>query len=313
MSSQDLPSRNHCASIIQDYLSSGQDADKTASALTDALTSSSPSTAISPDTLMPIWQPIIEAAAANPPSQDKIIALLRVIQDRGIIRNKDNEPLTAQGSDDRLWYDLPLFDKALHDALRGAAPPKMQLQRWTALHEFAAKVTGAPLADGKLCALWALREALEEDRPLTRRAPEAADEGEEGEVESVVSVDALLPAAVAYLEHCPTLVAVWSLRSHVFERGEDDGLGARCREEGIAKNGYSVRRWRIWRGRLEEIAAARDEAGGREKVAKVAYKALQEMEAQDREVMIAYEDLKSLHDLDRERWGYSALHESRDK
>lgn len=58
---------------------------------------------------------------------------------------------------------------------------------------------------------------------------------------------------------------------------------------------------------MEEIAGLKDEAGGREKVAKLAYKALERRNEQDREVVIAFDDLKSLHGLDVERWDKAAL------
>jgi len=187
----------------------------------------------------------------------------------------------------------------------------MQLGRWETLHAFVARATGAPLVDGKLCALWALREALEVDRPSTKRAPETKEQTPGQDDNTAVSMDALLPAAFAYLEYCPALVAVWSLRSHLFAQEEDDNLGALCEKEtGIAKNGYSIRRWRFWQHRVQEIAGMKDEAGGREKVAKLAYKALEQMNEQDRQVMIASDDLKSLHGLDVERWGKSALDSS---
>ena len=192
------------------------------------------------------------------------------------------------------WSELPSLGLSMREAWN-TAPPQSTPEEWSNLNGFAARLTANESSDFSLFALWSLRDALEVPRQLTERQTGAGDSQSSQET----SVDELLPAAIEWLEICGSQMVACTIQSRVYaQEGQspDPGwLGKLAKDTGIAKGGFSVRRWQFWRRKLQEISEARDNAGGREKIAKVAYQGLLAMEKVDAEVRVMAEDMDRLH------------------
>jgi hypothetical protein len=104
---------------------------------------------------------------------------------------------------------------------------------WANLNAFAAQLTVAGV-DFSRYAIWALREALEEDSPELPR---------------------VLPAAVEWFRHVGPVLESLAVQRAADAHGGDQA-GKLCREVGLADRGFSVGRWNFWRRRLEDISAA---------------------------------------------------------
>lgn len=239
----------------------------------------------------------ISTAISDHESHQKLAILVKDIKQQGPIFASQS----ADTSAGRMWNDLPFLGSALRERWNDA-PPAMLAESWTNLNMFVALLTTYATHDASLLGLWTLRMALEVRRPLTAR--EASDDSKR----TVATVDELLPAACAWLseglfEHFANLC----LQGKSFSKGTgqpDPGKPGElaksgetdAEEEGLAsgdvvgqekmvarveESGFNAARWRFWHARLKSISEMRDHAGGREKVAKVAFQTLAVMRGWD--------------------------------
>ena len=226
---------------------------------------------------------------------DRLAELVRAIKDLGPLVHSGQTVKTDVGT---AWTDLPYLGAQIREAWN-TAPPKSSTEQWANLNGFAARLTASETQDFSLFAIWALRDALETPRPLTERQTSGGDTQAKSEEE--VSVDELLPAVLQWLEYWGDGMVALTVRSHVYTKeGQSNDpafLGKLANDAGIAKGGYSVRRWGFWRKRLEEISKAKDDAGGREKIAKLAYQGLEKMKQIDNEMPVMNEDMDGLHNV----------------
>lgn len=212
--------------------------------------------------------------------QDRLVMLLSKIKSR----------------DEQSSRDLPGLDAATEEMWQ-SAPPMLSTEQWTSFHAFIARITAADVADLSLYAIWGFRDALEIERPLNERDAESGDQPPHHQENAPVSE--LVPGALQWLEYCGPKVVALTVRSHVYPKIADGtdpaSLGKLCEDTGVAKGGFSIGRWRFWELRLEAIAQAKDDAGGREKIAKLAYQGLEKMRSMDSEVRAMADDMGRLH------------------
>lgn len=237
-----------------------------------------------------LWNSIVDAAldvrADNSATQDHLVDLLAGIKTLGSLkRSETGEECLIWGG--TLWSDLPMlgvvFRKRWNDA-----PPATNITCWTNLNAFAARLTVSQVHDFSLYALWAFRDALEVERPRTLRETEHGDQAQKSHDQASLdallpaALDELLPAAVEWLVQCGPLLLAKTAEKDIKEQEpsqpDPTWLGKLCKDAGVSKTGFSIDRWNFWGQRLHEISEARDDAGGREKVAKIAYTGLQRMQ-----------------------------------
>ena len=188
--------------------------------------------------LWPAWQAVI--SAADTPDDDartRLAELLGAIRDRGILVRPDGAECVVW--DLRAHADLPVFGAQMRETWN-SAPPARPAQSWANLNAFAAQLTTAGI-DFSLYAIWALREALEQDGP---------------EIEQV------LPAAVQWLRHAGPVLGSRAADGAADALGRDQ-VGRLGREAGLAGHGFTIRRWDFWRRRLDDLSAAGGQVAGK--------------------------------------------------
>ena len=182
------------------------------------------------DMLWSAWQAVITAAdTPDDSARSRLVELLGAIKGRGVLMRADGEACVVWGM--RAHVDLPVFGAQMRQ-MWNFPPPAASAESWANLNAFAAQLTAVGL-DFSLYAIWALRNALEED------GREALQ---------------VLPAAVQWLRHAGPVLASLALESAADSYGRDQ-LGKLCRDADLIDRGFTVRRWNFWRGRLEDIAA----------------------------------------------------------
>lgn len=273
---------------------SSEDAQEITTNITNAF-----SEGISPDELQfsTLWRAFITAAHQPTKNvaiqQEQLVKLLKKIKEQGQLKHEQNVCTTKLG---KAWTDLPGFEAEIRETW-GSAPPTLSTEQWTSLNAFAARLTDAHVIDLSLYAIFSLRDALEIQRPLSERDTEQGDQPPQKHEDAPVSE--LLPGALQWFEHCGSIMAGLTMRSHVFPKDEDSRdpafPGKICEDTGIAKRGFSVARWKFWTQRLQPIADTKDNAGGREKIAKIAYQGMEKMKSMDEEINSMSEDMGRLH------------------
>ena len=177
------------------------------------------------------WEAVISAAGTSDDGpRSRLVELVVAVRDRGILARPDGQECVVW--DMRAHADLPVFGAQMRETWN-FSPPAVPARTWANLNAFAAQLTVAGV-DFSRYAIWALREALEEDSP---------------------ELPLVLPAAVEWFRHAgPVLASLAGQRAADADGG--DQAGRLCREAGLAGRGFSVGRWNFWRRRLEDISAA---------------------------------------------------------
>ena len=181
--------------------------------------------------LWPAWQAVISAAdTPDDVARSRLVELLNAIRDRGILVRPDGEECVVW--DMRAHVDLPVFGAQMRETWN-FPPPAVSAQSWANLNAFAAQLTLAGI-DFSLYAIWALRDALEEESH---------------------EISQVLPAAVQWFRHAGSVLASLALGCPADAHGAG-WVGELCRETGLTDRGFTIGRWNFWKGRLEDIAAA---------------------------------------------------------
>jgi hypothetical protein len=184
------------------------------------------------------WAAVIEAAARtrDDAARARLADLLSAIRDRGPLARPDGQECVIWGSM-KAHVDLPVFGAQMRETWN-ETPPIRSAESWANLNAFAAQLTLGGI-DFSLYAIWALRDALEDDE---------------------YELALVLPAAVQWLRLAGPALAALARKGATYQIG--DHAGPLCRRAGLTAAGFSTRRWEFWRNRLEEIAASRPEPGG---------------------------------------------------
>lgn len=241
--------------ILTEYIQSTNDPAATAKSLTAPFTLDSSKDQA--NGLETVWDAILDAVCDCPPTPQHSPAQARLVDLVAAIK--------AQGE---ATSDLPGFGMVLRRRWNDA-PPGMTAGAWAGLNGFAARLTARGVRDCGLFGLWSLRGALEVPRARTARESDEAP------------LEELLPGAVEWVEGCGEVLLGFCREGRGVERegGPDPTwLGQMGVERGVSETGFSMKRWGLWRERLGEVADARDDAGGREKAAKVAYQGIWRMD-----------------------------------
>jgi hypothetical protein len=181
--------------------------------------------------LWPAWEAVI--AAADTPddgTRSRLVELVGAVRGRGILARPDGQECVVW--DMRAHVDLPVFGAQMRETWN-FPPPAVSAGTWANLNAFAAQLTMAGL-DFSRYAIWALRDALEEDSP---------------------ELPLVLPAAVEWFRQAGPVLASLAVQRAADADGSDQA-GRLCREADVAGRGFSVGRWNFWRRRLEDISAA---------------------------------------------------------
>ena len=238
--------------------------------------------------LWPLWNAVAQIAKerGDESSQSNLIDLVQKIKTRDVLQRRNdatNEAeifITWAGT---VWIELPVLGASLREQWNqiGRNAPNSE---WTNINSFAAQLTSSGAHDCSLFGLWSFRDALEIRRPRTIR--ETSEDTKQAKPGEEVPLESVLPATLEWLRYCsPILSRKCKDEGHETSALADlgkgsDHLGQLAIEAGLTTKGFSTGRWDFWLRRLEEIAGATDGAGGREKVAKLAYQGLERMRAQ---------------------------------
>ncbi|KAF7590279.1 hypothetical protein BBP40_003016 [Aspergillus hancockii] len=190
------------------------------------------------------WVIFINIAKQIPcdsPSQDRLVELVKALS--------EIPPTTIQiwGNDTRLWADLPLLGPNMREAWNPPTPndSKEVAQGWINLNSFAARLLTLDATSWKLFAVWALRDALEEE-----------SSGSKLECDVVVARE--------WFKHGGPI-----LREQVTANDdkEDRMMAGGTLYQGPAK--VSLERWVFWKERLNKICEQGGEVGQVASAAKV--------------------------------------------
>lgn len=271
---------------IEAYLNQNPAQDATVESIgyvTDPITAAAHQNADSPDKLRfdLFWDAFILVAKNQLTTDDttklnRLVSLIKSVKSLGYITVNGAPVKTDLGYP---WTDLPYLGSQMREAWN-QAPPTSSAEQWANLNGFVARLTHTDIHDFSLYAIWSLRDALETPRPLTERQTGEGDK--QASKEEEVSTDELLPGALEWISNCADLLAKLVGQNKSFKPadrpGPDPGfLGQLAKDAGLTEGGFNAARWSFWRKRLEEISQTRDDAGGREKIAKLAYQGLQNM------------------------------------
>lgn len=250
--------------------------------------------------LWAFWSAVLSTAISTPSTDldthNTLVTLVGDVKALGpLTRDTDGGKEVADTWGGRLWSDLPLLGASLREKWNDS-PPAMSGEEWGNLNMFVARLTQTEVHDGAILGLWAIRDALEEKRPLNARE----GSGDSNVSGGKVGLDELLPGALAWFEGAGEQISSMCKDGRSFAKGPQHGDPGACgelakqgevgaEEEGLAvgglagegkmvgrvkEGGFNETRWRFWRARLRALSERRDEAGGRDKVAKVAYKGM---------------------------------------
>jgi hypothetical protein len=176
------------------------------------------------------WEAVISAAGTpGDGTRSRLVELVGAVRDRGVLARPDGQECMVWGM--RAHVDLPVFGAQMRETWN-FPPPAISAGTWANLNAFAAQLTVAGV-DFSRYAVWALRDALEEDSP---------------------ELPLVLPAAVEWLRHAGPVLATLAVERAADAHGSDQA-GRLGREAGLAGRGFSVGRWNFWRRRLEDISA----------------------------------------------------------
>ncbi|MCJ1421893.1 hypothetical protein MMC32_008260 [Xylographa parallela] len=220
----------------------------------DALRSPAAVSEVAQQGLNQLWHMFLETAKvfdSESAYQEKLVALLLWTKEFDSLYRSLHPTKTAAGS----WegYRFASSLQASWEPLLTTGTASQQRN----LAAFSAKALAVGVCRDSigLTALWYLREALETD-----------DEAK---------VIHLLPATVVWIEQCSDHLLAFSAMDHSSEESSKAQLlapGALGQKAGIDQHGYSMKRWLLWRRRLQELSHNADPA-----VAKTAKKGFMRM------------------------------------
>ncbi|KAI7977252.1 hypothetical protein EIK77_008163 [Talaromyces pinophilus] len=218
--------------------------------------------------LQELWYRIVQGAKiidANHPAQDRLAGQVAHIKAMGILSRTIPSPqhgndmaggesaemaLTSKG---RIWVDLPF----LIDEIRKAWAKEMPARQRYNFSSFTARLASWGICAPDLCiyAIWILRDTLELSRPLASSSISSSDtqnDGVECKQEQEPSIASLLPAAIAWFEHCGYKIESLSIANQDYE-SSTIGVLAKASKV-LPSSGFSMSRWLFWKSRLEEIS-----------------------------------------------------------
>ncbi|CAH0046668.1 unnamed protein product [Clonostachys solani] len=205
----------------------------------DLLCPSTKSTEVG-DYIWVLWTMLLEVAQALPPDSDKpgqgtLVAILFELQQCA------KGDVSLWGSEWRLWRDLPLLsnfmDETWTDPVRNDEILEQESARmWRNQNAFAARCVGAGVGEWAHFGIWQLRAALEEDR--------AAEQSENREC--------LIQVASEWVIHSGPRLLQWAEDEdkEPFDWGTDVAAGSLFQ----GSPGLSLRRWKFWKDRFNEVS-----------------------------------------------------------
>lgn len=151
-------------------------------------------------------------------------------------------------------------------------------QQWININAFAAKLTAAHVTDLKLWAIWAFRDALE-DEPWNRSFnPEEIDKARrEAKLygRTIDILDGIVPAAAQWIFHAGHLVFQCQ---EEYPPGAHTGDPARGGDLWKGKHGFCKERWQLWKARFQWVTEAQELREETRVVAKEAVDVMEKIE-----------------------------------
>jgi hypothetical protein len=251
---------------VQSYLQGQSNLEKTIQTITQPIDEALRTDKADSIDWIDLWYSIIHSAKRisyhDISSHSKLVELVKAIKEHPDPQTKSDQPV---------YKNLPEFGLARREAFNdgprsGAGFTAPEISAWAKLNYFFARLTYEGVADVSLFAIWALREALEEE--FTDDDPELPT--------VVQMVDAHAPAAAMW---------VFGLGRKLYEREED--LTPKSRKEGNPARGgaywkggaeFSKGRWALWKKRFGELAGVEGVKDGTKQLARDAVEAMEKAE-----------------------------------
>ncbi|KAE8377978.1 hypothetical protein BDV26DRAFT_262487 [Aspergillus bertholletiae] len=196
--------------------------------------------------LWQLWTITINVAkqiSCDSPAQGRLVELVKALT--------EIPPVTIQiwGNDSKLWVDLPLLGPQMREAwnlLPTGNEAEEKVKEWINLNSFVARLLSLGLAPWNNLAVWALRDALEEESSGRKADCDIAVAGE-------------------WFKHGGAFLRQQTL---VAENQEERIMAGGSLYQGPAK--LCPERWNFWKGRLSKISDQGGEAGQVASTAKTA-------------------------------------------
>lgn len=214
-------------------------------------------TATTEGLLWDLWYSILHTAKRTPwknaAAQNRLLDLVRALKARPDppLPTQMTKPLEKDWiwSSGDIWSNLvmngPATRECWNDSLRGdKAHSPAEIHAWTNINAFVAAITKEGLADFWLYAIWAMRDALEDEY--------------KGKL-AKFTLDAEMPAAAVWI--MVLAEKLWE-REEVWESSETKGDPAGGGKLWKGKSGFCKERWAFWKGRFQLLSqrkALRDE------------------------------------------------------
>ncbi|KAE8168208.1 hypothetical protein BDV40DRAFT_251517 [Aspergillus tamarii] len=203
------------------------------------------------DLLWQLWNIVINVAKQIPcdsPSQERLVDLVKALT--------EIPPTTIQiwGNDTKLWVDLPLLGPEMREAwnlIPTGSEAEEKIKEWINLNSFVARLVSLSLAPWIALAVWALRDALEEES-VGRKA------------------DCDIAVAREWFKHGGPVLRQETMAT---ENKEERIMAGGSLYQGPAK--LCPERWKFWKERLSQIS---DQGGDVGQVASTAKTTMDQLE-----------------------------------
>jgi len=192
-----------------------------------------------PHILWDAWEVVVLAAEVSAgPAQERLAELVAKIGDQSLPEHPDGRRDFTVWGNFRVYADRPAFGANMREewdlTFFGQNRPP---EAWPNLNAFAARLTVVGV-DFSLYALWTLRDCLEEKEEAS---------------------SAELALVAQWFTICGSLLASHSARGYSPPEWDAAArVGELCTRQGITEGGFSPRRWKFWRSRLEAHAKGPD-------------------------------------------------------
>ncbi|OGM48027.1 hypothetical protein ABOM_002679 [Aspergillus bombycis] len=202
--------------------------------------------------LWQVWNIVINVAKQIPcdsPSQERLVELVKALT--------DIPPTTIQiwGNDTKLWVDLPLLGPEMREAWNltpTGNEAEEKIKEWINLNSFVARLLSLGLAPWTNLAVWALRDALEEES-------------------SGRKVECDIAVAREWFKHGGPVLRQQTMAA---ENKEERIMAGGSLYQGPAK--LCPERWNFWKERLSQMSDQGGELGQVASTAKTAMDHLEE-------------------------------------
>ena len=259
------PNINSISDILGRYLEKDADAAEVATLLVGPINKECSQAEEAEDGLADLlWSQILDTVASMPFDHPYVTKLVQLL---AAIKEMPKPAIDTHHWAGEYWRDLPGFGMEVRESwnFTPSIYPSSRAftrQQWLSLNAFIAQVAANDVANFKVYAIWALRDALET---------------EPKNIETFSSLDDLLPAAAVWILYVGTIVYTQWLDDE--EDSRADIVGPLLKETGW--KGFRHERWVYWKERFDWVRSEAEVEDETREIARMAMEKMREIEEKE--------------------------------